>query len=552
VDDAFIAYRHARNLARGHGAVPNPGEAVEGVSNLPWTALLGGAAAVGVPAHVAGPWLSALVALVAVLTTARVARGAGTRAAPAAWAAALFAPLGIWGASGMETAAEAALVALALGAALAAWRTPRRAPWAALAFAALAALRPEGAALGAAAVIALIVATREIGPAVLWTGAGTFAGWVGMVCVRLAVYDDWMPNPVWAKSPAGVAALSAGVLYVAKLAVSYPLAFAAVALARRRLTPLVHALVCAIVGIQIVFALAVGGDHFAGYRFLLPVWPALALALAACATADAWLALARAPVWIALGVVGAIAAAAPHALVPLAAPVASLARLQEPLATHSDRLAAEVRHIGTVVLCAAAYLAWVGRAGRRSGPRAVPRAVPHAVAPASPSALRAAPVALVAALALPQSWDPQIRSCRKPDGASEFGRVSGEWLHGAMPPGTLIATNAAGALPYFADLPAIDMLGLTDRHIARTTPDAQGWIGHERGDGRYVLDRRPCILVLGGAEGSVEPGPFAGDRQIVADPRFAAEYLVQRVGVGTERRFDFTFYRRRDCAVGAR
>src|SRR5262245_26731100 len=36
VDDAFITYRHARNLAHGHGAVPNPGELVEGVSNLPW------------------------------------------------------------------------------------------------------------------------------------------------------------------------------------------------------------------------------------------------------------------------------------------------------------------------------------------------------------------------------------------------------------------------------------------------------------------------------------------------------------------------------------
>ena len=41
LDDAFISYRYARNLAAGIGPVMNAGERVEGVSNLPWTALLG-------------------------------------------------------------------------------------------------------------------------------------------------------------------------------------------------------------------------------------------------------------------------------------------------------------------------------------------------------------------------------------------------------------------------------------------------------------------------------------------------------------------------------
>ena len=36
-DDAFISFRYARNLLKGHGLVFNPGEYVEGYSNFLWT-----------------------------------------------------------------------------------------------------------------------------------------------------------------------------------------------------------------------------------------------------------------------------------------------------------------------------------------------------------------------------------------------------------------------------------------------------------------------------------------------------------------------------------
>ncbi|HVV51795.1 MAG TPA: hypothetical protein VHO06_19155, partial [Polyangia bacterium] len=42
-DDAFISFRYAENLARGHGLVWNPGERVEGYTNFLWTVLLAGA-----------------------------------------------------------------------------------------------------------------------------------------------------------------------------------------------------------------------------------------------------------------------------------------------------------------------------------------------------------------------------------------------------------------------------------------------------------------------------------------------------------------------------
>ena len=46
-DDAFISLRYAQNLLDGHGLVYNPGERVEGISNLSWTLLLAGALALG-------------------------------------------------------------------------------------------------------------------------------------------------------------------------------------------------------------------------------------------------------------------------------------------------------------------------------------------------------------------------------------------------------------------------------------------------------------------------------------------------------------------------
>ena len=60
----------------------------------------------------------------------------------------------------------------------------------------------------------------------------------------------------------------------------------------------------------------------------------------------------------------------------------------------------------------------------------------------------------------------------------------------------LIAVDGAGTLPYFTSFPAIDMLGLNDYHIARTTPaENKSWfVGHAFSDVDYVLDKKPDII----------------------------------------------------------
>ncbi len=62
----------------------------------------------------------------------------------------------------------------------------------------------------------------------------------------------------------------------------------------------------------------------------------------------------------------------------------------------------------------------------------------------------------------------------------------------------LIAVTAAGCIPYWTEFPAVDMLGLNDRYLARTRPPhfGKGYSGHEISDWNYVLARKPDLIVF--------------------------------------------------------
>jgi len=98
----------------------------------------------------------------------------------------------------------------------------------------------------------------------------------------------------------------------------------------------------------------------------------------------------------------------------------------------------------------------------------------------------------------------------------------------------LVALDAAGAIAYASELPALDMLGLCDSYIAHHPPPrgAHEIPGHALGNGRYVLDRQPDLIVFNGPGGG-DP-MFAGGRQMRADPRFA-EYEEITFAAGTLR-----------------
>ncbi|WP_373046050.1 hypothetical protein [Vulgatibacter sp.] len=91
----------------------------------------------------------------------------------------------------------------------------------------------------------------------------------------------------------------------------------------------------------------------------------------------------------------------------------------------------------------------------------------------------------------------------------------------------LVAVDAAGTIPYFSRLPALDMLGLNDRFLASNPPPdfGKGFLGHELGNGAYVLSRAPDIVVMCLPTGSAR-GCFRSGKELVADPAFRQAYQL--------------------------
>jgi hypothetical protein len=88
----------------------------------------------------------------------------------------------------------------------------------------------------------------------------------------------------------------------------------------------------------------------------------------------------------------------------------------------------------------------------------------------------------------------------------------------------LLAVDAAGALPYFTEFDAVDMLGLTDRYLPRHPPEHWGknGVGHDLGDGAYILRRKPDIVAFRSGLGG-EPR-FVSGRQMARTQAFKTGY----------------------------
>lgn len=91
----------------------------------------------------------------------------------------------------------------------------------------------------------------------------------------------------------------------------------------------------------------------------------------------------------------------------------------------------------------------------------------------------------------------------------------------------LLAVDSAGCLPFFSKLPALDMLGLNDAYLTHHPPPdlGKGELGHELGDGRYFLERKPDIVLFGAPSDHGHP-KFRGGREMVRDRDFARNYQL--------------------------
>lgn len=220
-EDAFITYRYARNFALGNGLVYNPGEYVEGYSNLFWLLLVAPFEWLGVRLHVAGRVLSTCFFAGVVVAGWWAGRRLVPAGAPAwvAWwlpvAIALEPFLHYHDDRGLETVPYAALIGgalLVMGAGGSLYLV-----------AGLSALvvwtRPEGILFPMALVPALWWRLREEdgGKATvkaLSLAAVPVGAFLLQFLFRRWYYGEWVPNTVIAKRPSG-GGLGAVLQYVA-------------------------------------------------------------------------------------------------------------------------------------------------------------------------------------------------------------------------------------------------------------------------------------------------------------------------------------------------
>ncbi len=475
LDDAFIAFRYARNLVAGHGLVFNPGERVEGFTSPAWTLLVATGMALGADPVRFAQVSAILCNLTLAWTVHRFARQhleLGDRWAwVPVWILVGNLNLAAWAAHGLETSLFALLVMVGTSRVVSLESEgPRGLEWTAgLAFAAATWTRPEGLVFWPVLVMARegLPGTRGAGAEeqATWFSrvARAVQGWVARVAIRewrgvvawtvpvvvlfLArriYYDAWLPNTYYAKATGGAGTLGDGLTYFLDFVSTswlHGVALIPVVVALWHGGPARRVLAAA-VGLNVAYVVWLGGDTFAGARFFVPTL-------------------------------------APFALLVGDGVVHGLRRL-------------DVR----------------------------------------PPFLVAAAGALTGAM-VAGTWPELSRQAELAASMTRNRAFVGKLLKEITPPDTVIALNTVGALPYYAERPAIDLYGLTDAHIARVPVDVRhrkGGIGHEKGDGDYVMSRAPHLILLRNvwiADVPIEDHHVLygrSEHEIAGDPRFLQGY----------------------------
>ena len=301
VDDTFIPFRFAENLAAGRGLVFNPGERVEGYSNFLWTLTLGLLAKLGFTQQrgdlslLLAAKASALVfafgtMLLAAWLAARLPRslggeGTGMLSMAVLGLGASFS-FAAWTMSGMETAMCAFLVTLAVGLMLTALvrydisSTIARARFLAggVAFGIATLVRPEQIFIWALATTGfLVVAPTRLRRTVAVAALPTLAIHAAYLLWRWEYYGTFIPNSVVAKWGPGIIYAILGTKYAfAGLTGS----IGVIGLGLLGLPALIKrgtawGFLAVYVGSYLAFIVISGGDWMPGFRFFVPVYPLL-------------------------------------------------------------------------------------------------------------------------------------------------------------------------------------------------------------------------------------------------------------------------------------
>jgi hypothetical protein len=287
IDDAYISFRYAANLAHGNGLVWNAGVPVEGYTCPLWVLILGAIALTGVDLTVPSVALSALFGLGCLELLRRIER-AGDPARRGLVAPLLLASTPSFAhamTSGMEETSFAFFTLLGIHLLVRARERPALRAWAGASFAAACLIRPEGPLVTAVALaVEAALPPRSLSRLRALAVPALIAAGVVVVhfALRLHYYGYPFPNTFYAKVIPGSVTLGRGAAHlVGFLFAGGWLLFLGV---RRRLRDaplrpwLIHGY--ALAGVYCAYLLVVGGDHPRWYRFYMVLLPLPLLATA--------------------------------------------------------------------------------------------------------------------------------------------------------------------------------------------------------------------------------------------------------------------------------
>lgn len=506
MDDVFISFRYADNLAAGHGLVFNVGERVEGYSNFSWTVLL----AIPIWLHVEQRELGLLITakvlglllsvgtLLVVSRTAALQRSAEQRAfAPiAALYLAALAPFSMWGIGAMETPLVTLLIALTAyrhlreDAALRAGSAPLAWSHVTLLFAAL--TRPEPVVLFVPLAALRLLRARKFGGTKEFVRSIVQLGLFGLpyaafLAFRYAYYGQLVPNTYFAKLAHDARAAARGSHYLGAAAEHMNWLWLGlvcglfILLARRFSYRLV--VVSLLTLVQIAALMYEGGDWMPGCRLLVPTLPLIALLVS-----EAWFAVA-----LISGADLAPRGAAPSWLITPAW-LSAWQRLAQTTAVDHSRatLRRALRMTAYAALLSACLASNIG-------------SFDTARMPENLSGLRG--------LQLDHS---------------NYFRIA-RWMQRELRDPGLLALGEAGMIPYYTKLPVLDLHGLMDPYVARL-PGAL----HTKFDADYFFRRNPkyvLLLVRPTRDGKLT-SEHVYSNALLNDPRFIQTYTpMQDFGV---------------------
>jgi hypothetical protein len=459
-DDAFISFRYAENLARGNGLVFNPGEKVEGFSNLLWVLILALANLLGIPVLWAAKTLSFFVSVLLVLLVYETASSLGLDAVPAGLCTlfvSLSTSLAYYAMSGMETVAYAFYLLLAVYLNARLEETPasriRYVLYGTLLAAAL--IRPEGALfflLTAAYHVIKEIFSKDKHCWARTLKAPVIFGslFVMFIAFRYFYFHDIFPNTFYAKPPGTFTEYGAGAFlqnFLNGLLSGTPLLLALPALLLIKTGKKAYVYPLLICAGQVLF-MTYSGDWMAFGRFFLPIFP-----IVACLT---------------FVLVGNLSS------------------------RHDKERTKGFPYAAAVALLLAYTGANVYQTQRALKDRDV---YPYFVLNAS------------------------------------HLKELGSRLRDSFPEQTRIALRRQGAVPYYSRMTSIDLLGLTDRDIARILAQDEDNIKKTGFVIERVLSEKPDIIILFPSQSLFEGNMFdkkrPRDRLIYVEHRLYEKALQQ-------------------------